>query len=167
MEHDLAGSSLVAFQGACDVSFEHMIDGEDLKEKAKICGDEMLHFIFEIFDQDLFSAVLIQRLFASIIQETLFERTQKHLRRSGDDLYFSGIGGEGKLSISIATKTTNSTLIHFAVNLTNQGTPVKTSCLLDLGLKPTDFEVLTLEILRRISEELATVQFATWKVRTL
>jgi hypothetical protein len=167
LEHDLIGSSVVAFVGPCAVGFAHMVDGEDLKEKAQICGDEMLHFVFEIFDQTLFSAVLAQRLFACQVQQLIFEKTKMHLRRSGDDLYLDNQEGSQKLSISIATKSTNSTLIHFAMNLTNAGTPVRTCSLVDLGLELANIEALALELLLRVSEELESIQLATWKVRTL
>ena len=43
------GDSIVAWCGPCDVSPEHMIDGEDKFAGQKICGHNMLHFIIEKF----------------------------------------------------------------------------------------------------------------------
>ena len=114
-----------------------MVDGEDLLAKAEIRGDEMLHFIIEIFDRDLFSGVALQRLFASIVTDHLNIAGinglgGKELHRKGDDIYLE----HKKLSISIATKSPVSTMVHFAMNVTNKGTPVPTLSLEDLGVDP-------------------------------
>ena len=100
LNHNILGDSCVSFRGPCDVSFEHMVDGEDLLEKSLIKGDDMLHFIIEVFDQPLLSGVFLQRLFACIVQaELVLLASNAAIQRSGDDLYYK----EGKLSISIAT----------------------------------------------------------------
>ena len=62
--HRVLGDSIISWVGPCEVSFEHMVDGEDLLAQSRICGSQMLHFIFEIFDQTLISGVFIQRVFA-------------------------------------------------------------------------------------------------------
>ena len=98
----------------------------------------MVHFIIEFFDQTLMSGVLLQRLFASIVADILQDISplkDLKLTRSGDDLYFKG----RKLSISIATKSPVSTMVHFAVNNTNEGTPVETAALKDLKVDPRKF----------------------------
>ncbi|WP_415063832.1 DUF366 family protein [Bdellovibrio sp.] len=146
LNHGILGPSVVAWQGACSIPFEHMVDGEDLLAKAVIQGDEMLHFIIEIFDRDLFSGVSLQRLFASICRDYLQTQAAsvlvgKSLRRDGDDIYLD----DRKLSISIATKSPVSVLVHFAMNVTNKGTPVETLSLRDLQLDP-----------RRVAEDLMT-----------
>lgn len=158
LNFELLGDSCLAFVGACDVTFEHMLDGEDLLEKSKIQSDEMLHFIFEIFDQNLTTGVFLQRLFASIVQNLIFERTQVFLSRRGDDLYLN----DKKLSISIATRSTNSVLVHFAMNVTNKGTPVATCCLQDFKIDPKPF---ALEVLEKISAEYQDIKKATYKVK--
>jgi len=161
LKHNLLGDSVVSFIGPCNVSFDNMADGEDLKAKAKICGDEMLHFIFEIFHQSLFAAVNLQRLFASVVKDSIEELNHEiKLKRSGDDLYFKN----RKLSISIAAPSVNSVLIHFAINIVNSGTPVKTSCLNEFKIKP---KALALEILKRIEKEFISIKEATVKVRSL
>ena len=163
LDHGILGPSIISWQGPCSISFDHMVDGEDLLAKAVIQGDEMLHFIIEVFDRDLFSGVLLQRLFASITRDYLQANARTvlggdHLHRDGDDIYL----GDRKLSISIATKSPVSVMVHFAMNVTNQGTPVKTLSLQDLKLEP-----------RRVAEDLMTlfrkefisIATATQKVR--
>ncbi|MES2769707.1 MAG: DUF366 family protein, partial [Bdellovibrionota bacterium] len=134
LEHNLLGNSVIAFRGACDVNFDHMVDGEDLLQRAQICGSDMLHFIFEIFDEKLISGVLIQRLFASMAQNKILQKSKGQilLKRDGDDLYLD----DRKLSISIAARSPQSILIHFAMNISNEGTPVKTCSLQDLKIEP-------------------------------
>ena len=167
LEHGLMGDSTIAFVGPCDVSVDHMVDGEDLRANDQIRGDKMLHFICEIFHQSLFSAVALQRLFASMVRDEWVksvENTRNHslpaaeLRRSGDDLY----AGDRKFSISIATQSPVSVLIHFAVNITNQGTPVETCSLEDWSIDP---QVFGETILKRWSKEYASLLEATVKVR--
>ncbi len=161
MNFDLAGDSIISWTGACDVSFEHMVDGEDLKVSSLIKADKMLHFIVEVFDRELFSAVLLQRIFASIakdIIETLNPSVK--LVRDGDDLFYKN----GKLSISIASRSVMSCQVHFALNISNSGTPVKTSCLEDLKIKPEQFSKL---MMKKFIEEYESVRFATQKVRPL
>jgi hypothetical protein len=166
LQHGILGDSVICFRGSCDVSFEHMVDGEDLLREAAIQGSDMLHFLFEIFDRPLLAGVLLQRLFASIVRDVLaefFSETKKsevHLRRDGDDIYW----GKKKFSISIATRSTSSVLIHFAVNVKNEGTPVPTCALSDFGIDPKEFAV---ECLERVQKEWGSILEATQKVRSV
>lgn len=152
------GDSISAWIGACDIPDEHMLDGEDLVAGEEIRGGKMLHFIVEKFGQNLFSGVALQRLLASIAKDLLEELTKTKIKREGDDLYWN----DGKMSISIATQSPVSTLIHFAVNINNENTPVKTAALDDLGLEPIPFAK---ELMNRFSQETASIQVATEKVR--
>ena len=163
LKHGILGDSIVAWVGACDVTFEHMVDGEDLLEKARIAGDKMLHFIVEKFDVSLFSAVALQRLLAGIVKDQLQTLSREKplaqsLFREGDDIF----SGDRKLSISIATQSPVNSLIHFAVNVTNKGTPVKTLSLEDLGVDP---KVLAVEVMGRFCTEVKGIHQATQKVR--
>lgn len=161
LQHELLGDSCVAWRGACKISFEHMVDGEDLLEKAAIRGSDMVHFIAEIFDAQLLSGVLLQRLLATIVRDVILDQTSVKdlkLSRSGDDLYW----GKKKLTISIATKSPVSTLVHFAINVSNKGTPVETASLEDFKIKPDVFAKKVLEILQA---EYETSVIATKKVR--
>lgn len=161
LEHGLQGDSIVAWIGPCSIPFEHMVDGEDVVAKNAIRGGRMLHFISEIFHENLFGAVALQRLFASICLDLLRELVPSQvarMRRDGDDLFI----GDGKLSISIATVSPVSALLHFALNITNENTPVKTAALGDLGVDPKAF---ALEAMKRFEREVLGVQEATVKVR--
>lgn len=161
LQHQVMGPSTIAWRGPCEVDFSHMVDGEDLLAKEKICGSDMVHFIIEIFDQPLLLGVFAQRFFASIVTDVLREMAPAlKVRREGDDIYFN----EGKFSISIATRSTSSVLIHFAVNVSNEGTPVKTSALNDLHLDPKTFAQ---KCLQKWQTEFETSLAATWKVRSV
>lgn len=162
LNFQLLGNSIVSFRGECNVSLDHMVDGEDLLQNAQICGSDMLHFIFEIFDEKLITGVLVQRLFASLVQNKITLKTNKKfsLTRDGDDLYWDS----KKLSISIATHSPQSILVHFAMNISNEGTPVPTCSLSDFGIEPMEFAK---ELLIDFSEEFKNIQEATWKVKSV
>ena len=166
LDHGILGDSIVAWIGPCNVSFEHMVDGEDLRDQSEIRGSRMVHFIVEKFGASLSETVALQRLLSSIAKDVLLEKmgTQPRfsIRRSGDDLYVALSDGEGKLSISIATVSPVSGLIHFAVNVSNQGTPVKTAALEDLRIPG---EAFAEAVLRVFSLEMNSVSEATCKVK--
>jgi hypothetical protein len=163
LTYGVLGNSIVSWTGPCDISFEHMVDGEDLLAKSPIAGAEMLHFIVEVFDRDLFSGVALQRLFASIIRDYLQAEAhvalgKAQLERDGDDIFW----GERKLNISIATKSPVSTMIHLAINCTNKGTPVETCSLEDLKLSP---EKVAQDVMEKFQREFEAILKATQKVR--
>ncbi|KHD89625.1 MAG: hypothetical protein OM95_02560 [Bdellovibrio sp. ArHS] len=162
LEHKVLGPSIVSWQGPCSISFEHMVDGEDLLEQAQIKGDEMLHFIIEVFDRDLFSGVALQRMFAAIAKDYLQSNSavlkNASLVRDGDDIYWE----DRKLSISIATKSPVSVMVHFAMNVTNQGTPVKTLSLQDLQMEPRQ---VAEALMVKFQKEFTSIVTATQKVR--
>ena len=166
LKHGLLGDSIVAWVGPCDVHVDHMVDGEDLLAHARICGSSMLHFIVETFDTSLFAAVALQRLLAGIVRDELVRlsvgtpvaASSVALIRSGDDLYL----GQRKLSISIATQSPLNSLIHFAVNVSNKGTPVETLALEDLGVAP---RTLAEGVMSAFGAEFESIRVATQKVR--
>lgn len=163
LKYGVLGNSILSWTGPCRVSFEHMVDGEDLLAESPIEGDEMLHFIIEIFDRDLFSGVAVQRLFTSIIRDYLQEAAHHSLgkvslEREGDDIFW----GEKKLNISVATKSPVSTMIHLAINCTNRGTPVDTCSLEDFKLSP---ENVSKDVMAKFQREYESMLKATHKVR--
>ncbi len=165
LTYGILGNSIISWIGPCKVSFEHMVDGEDLLAKSPIEGAEMLHFIIEIFDRDLFSGVTLQRLFSSMVRDYL--QTEAHavlgkhaLERDGDDIFW----GEKKLNISVAAKSPVSTMIHLAMNCTNRGTPVETCALEDLKLSP---EIVAYDVMLKFQKEFESILKATQKVRPL
>lgn len=161
LNHKVSGNSILSWVGPCQIEFSEMIDGEDLVEGSKIQGSEMLHFLIEVFDWNLKGAVSLQRLFASQLKDYL-EKKLPHTKwiRKGDDLYCKG----AKLSISIASCSAVSCQIHFAVNISNKGTPVKTCALKDFGLKPSK---VALDLMQIFSSEFEDIVFASQKVRPL
>jgi uncharacterized protein len=188
----LSGDSIVAWIGPCEVHFDQMVDGEDLRAGASIRGGEMLHFIVEKFHQQIFAGVCLQRLLTAIaldllrdmliaklsakksdtllgrISEKLNDSSASHvdlnllpaLRRDGDDIFVN----DGKLSISIATVSPMSTLIHFALNCTNEGTPedVETAAFDELGIDPKIYATKLMEL---FAKEVSEIEFATCKVK--
>lgn len=159
----ISGDSVVAWVGPCEIALSEMVDGEDQVENAEIRGDLMLHFIAEIFQPNIFFAVSFQRLFTCICLEELQNLNPKlrgQLLRSGDDIYFQ----KKKLSISIASIGAFSMMMHFAVNITNDGTPVRTCCLQDFQINPN---VLAKNMLQKIQEEYDSIVFATQKVHAI
>jgi uncharacterized protein len=157
------GDSIVSWVGPCKVTLEHMVDGEDRRAGEQICGDLMLHFIVEKFDCSLLAAVALQRLLSAqgldVLCNLSKDKNLKHeLRREGDDLWRN----DKKLSISIATVSPVSALIHFAVNVVNDGTPVPTLCLKDLAIEP---QLFAQALMKSFSEEIEQIIFATQKVR--
>jgi hypothetical protein len=163
LEHKVMGDSVIAWRGPCNVAREHMVDGEDWLAGESIAGDEMVHFIIEKFNASLLSAVTLQRLFASLCIDILRahvgdDEIASQFRREGDDIFFSA----GKMSISIATVSPVSALIHFAVNVTNAGTPVRTAALADIDFEAREFAEKAMAALQR---ELASIEQATVKVR--
>jgi hypothetical protein len=164
LQFGILGDSIISWRGSCDVTLESMIDGEDLNQGAAISSDEMLHFIVEVFDRELATGVLMQRIFAAIAKDLLHETSprlgEEIIVREGDDLYW----GDRKLSISVASKSAISTMMHFALNITNAGTPVRTCCLEDLQVDPLAFAE---QLMEAFSQEWQSVLKATRKVRPL
>ncbi len=160
MEHGVLGDSIIAWRGSCEISFEHMLDGEDVLAQSPIRGSDMLHFIVEFFPGDLLTGVALQRLLASLCHDLLASHLPPDARhhRDGDDVFVD----DKKFSISIATVSPVSTLIHFAVNCRNEGTPVPTCALSDFGVEPKAFAA---ELMQQFSREFSSVQIATKKVR--
>ena len=134
---DILGDCAVAFVGPCDVRPEFMKDVEDLKAASRIYSEEMLHFIVEHFSCALDMAVLRQRLLMAIMAENLNRRDLGggHVTRSGSDLY----DGRLKLTVSIASVSPVSALIHAGINISSRNTPVPTRGLADYGIEPRAF----------------------------
>jgi uncharacterized protein len=160
--YKVLGDSIVSWIGPCSISRDFMVDLEDKIEDAKICGDEMLHFIIEAFGSDLTAAVALQRLFASIVKDFIQQevKAQHLLFRQGDDIYMLD-DGKKKLSISIASRSSVSSQIHFAMNIVNFGTPVPTASLNDLGLDP---KVIAPKLMKLFADEYDSIVTATKKV---
>tara|TARA_R110002072_G_scaffold100429_3_gene221173 strand:+ start:73078 stop:73656 length:579 start_codon:yes stop_codon:yes gene_type:complete len=155
----LVGNALVAFRGPCNVLGAEVADLEDL-DGPGIAADDMVHFVWESFTTtDLLLAVHRQRLFAAQVREVIQRLApSSDVSRTGDDLYV----GDGKLSISIATVSPVSALIHFAVNAQPGGAPVAIATLQQLGIEPGCFARAVLE---RVATEQTSMESARAKVR--
>lgn len=155
----IQGDSIVAFIGECKVDLTEMVDIEDVINNEPIYSKSMLSFISEQFGIGLTEGVFRQRLLICIIKELLEERGV-FVVRNGDDLMING----RKLSVSIATKSVTSILIHTGLNIVSDGAPVAASGLTsELGI--TDIKEFALEVMKRYSEEIDDIILAGTKVR--
>ncbi len=160
---DLLGDALVAFAGPCEVALSRMVDLEDVKQARPIYSERMLHFLGEFFGADLYRMVMMQRLLIAIFFEELVKRGvgangRSPLRRMGDDLF----DGEAKLSVSIATLTPVSGVLHAGINISSRNTPVLTKGLEDYRIDPADFAQA---ILKAFAFEIDSARRALCKVR--
>ncbi len=162
LEHGVLGDSIVSWEGPCDVPLKHMIDGEDVRAASQIKGDQMLHFVSELFQMPLSSAVALQRLWGEILILLIKKHSGKNfeLKRQGDDVYWNG----KKLNISIATCSNTSSLIHYGVNVTNAGTPVETCALQDFAIKESD--AFAVDFMDACKNEVISLKRAMVKVRS-
>ena len=155
----IQGDAIVAFQGECKVDLSEMVDIEDVINNEPIYSKYMLSFITEQFGVGIYEGVFRQRLLICIIKE-LLEEKGIFVVRNGDDLMIDG----KKLSVSIATKSLTSILIHTGLNILSEGAPVKASGLTsELGIK--DIKSFALEVMKRYSEEIDDIILAGTKVR--
>lgn len=155
----IQGDAIIAFKGECKVDLAEMVDIEDVINNEPIYSKLMLSFITEQFGIDLTEGVLRQRLLMCIIKE-LLEQRGVFVVRNGDDLMIDG----KKLSVSIATKSITSVLIHTGLNILSEGAPVKASGLMsELGI--SDIENFANEVMKRYSDEIEDIKLAATKVR--
>ena len=158
---NIMGDAIVAFVGECDVNLSHMVDIEDVINNEPIYSKEMLNIIEENFSSSLVEPVYKQRLLVTITKELIEKKYPNvNISRNGDDLFI----GDKKLSVSIATKSITSTLIHFGLNIDAKGAPIKAADLVsDVGVK--DIEQFALDLLLAYKEEVNDINFAVSKVR--
>lgn len=157
--YKIQGDAIVAFCGECEVHLTEMVDIEDVINNEPIYSKYMLSFITEQFNVNLVEGVFRQRLLVCCIKEAL-EKRGFVVRRSGDDLFVN----DKKLSVSIATKSLTSILIHTGVNILSEGAPISVSGLeSDLGIK--DIKDLAQEIMQNYSDEIDDIVMASTKVR--
>lgn len=177
---NIQGDAIVAFVGECDVKLTEMVDIEDVINNEPIYSKSMLSFISEQFNVELVEGVFRQRLLMCIIKEAL-EKRGILVVRDGDDLFVesttpppscptptgqpaAALSTRKKLSVSIATKSITSTLIHTGLNITSEGTPIPTAGLeSDLGIH--DINCLAEEIMLKYSQEIDDIVMASTKVR--
>ena len=155
----IQGDAIVAFTGECDVKLTEMVDLEDVINNEPIYSKYMLSFISEQFGIGLTEGVFRQRLLICIIKEIL-EKNGIFVVRNGDDLLINN----SKLSVSIATKSITSVLIHTGLNILSEGAPVK-ACGLKSELGIDDIQTFAKEVMERYSEEIDDIVLSGTKVR--
>lgn len=155
----IQGDAIVGFVGECEVKLTEMVDIEDVINNEPIYSKNMLSFITEQFNVELVEGVFRQRLLICQIKEAL-ERRGIKVRRSGDDLFVD----DKKLTVSIATKSMTSILIHTGININSDGAPVR-ACGLENDLGITDIEDFANEIMKNYVDELEDIVLASTKVR--
>lgn len=155
----IQGDSIVAFLGECKVDLTEMVDIEDVINNEPIYSKYMLSFISEQFGVGLTEGVFRQRLLICIIKE-LLEEKGVFVVRNGDDLMIDG----RKLSVSIATKSITSVLIHTGLNILSEGAPVKASGLKsELGID--NIKEFAQTVMQRYADEIEDIILAGTKVR--
>jgi hypothetical protein len=162
------GDAAVAFIGPCDVSLTEMADLKDKLAGDSIRSDRMAHFLVELFGRDMEASVLYQRALITVIKEvlnTLRAADTNRVRRAGDDLYLETERGRGKVSVSIATVSPVSAVIHAAVNVSEAGAPVAAAGLTDLGVDEQQFAQKVLEAYEAEIEGIDEARVKTRAVR--
>jgi hypothetical protein len=155
----VVGDSIVAFCGKCDINLREMVDIEDIRGGKAIFSESMLHFIIEHFDVDLEKMVLRQIVLTCIVKDMLNTYVKGDIvHRIGSDLF----EGDAKLTVSVATSSPVSSLVHFGVNITSANTPVKTKGLKDYNIDPYEFANAVMD---RYSKENDKLYVARCKVR--
>jgi hypothetical protein len=148
----IQGDAIVAFCGECEVNLTEMVDIEDVINNEPIYSKYMLSFISEQFNIELIEGVFRQRLLICCIKEALEKRGFKVSRNNK------------KLSVSIATKSISSVLIHTGVNILSEGAPIEVSALKsDLGI--IDIKDFAIEIMNNYKDEIEDIILASTKVR--
>jgi len=135
------------------------VDRVDLEAGARIYSPRMLHLIIEHPGVDLQAITLRQRLLMALAGEIINARLgEALLHRDGDDLYLR----DRKLSISVATVSTTSGLIHAAFNVRGEGAPVAAVGLEELAISPREFAE---RLLAAYAQEVESAAEAARKVK--
>lgn len=159
----LHGDAVAAWVGPVRVGIDALVDLEDREAGAFIAGDRMLHVVAELYDWSLLSMVGLQRLMASRVADLTRQAARGEvgaIRRQGDDVYV----GDGKLTVSIATASVTSSLLHFGVNVGPGGAPVPIACLDELGIELAPF---ARSLVDEVAAEIEDMRAARAKVRAV
>lgn len=161
------GSALASFQGPCKVETSELVDWEDRLANDRIEAKKMIHFLAEFFNVSLAEGVLMQRLFMVWAERLLNDAKKVPVFRKGDDLYAKVGGINRKLSVSIATASSVSVLIHWGINIDATGAPksVDACGLHELGWSPREILDFTRNLMTQYIGELEEISLAQCKVR--
>lgn len=119
------GDGIVAFVGPMCLSPKEMIDMEDVLSNDRIWSPSAINFIIELFHINIETCVLYQRAFMqTIVDDMLAEGHKGKLYSSiqsitleGDDIMVHDGEGLKKASVSIASVSHISGLMHVGLNL--------------------------------------------------
>ncbi len=157
-EFALVGDSAVAWLGPCRVDVAELVDKVDARAGAFIASPAMVHLIVEHFGVALVEAVLRQRLLARLAGDLLREGGAPDVRVRGNDLFAAG----RKASVSVATSSPMSALIHFGINVRTEGAPIPAFGLAEAAIGPERF---ARDLLGRYAAEIVDIHRAAAKVR--
>ncbi|NHJ46829.1 MAG: DUF366 family protein [Asgard group archaeon] len=126
-KYGISGNSIVIFRGSMKVAQDEMIDVKDIVRERDladilISGDDCIHFIVEMFDDqpaNLKIAYHRLHILAFIIQRIIEKKLDIELEKKGTDLFYK----DKKLNVAIATSSNNSMKIHFGINIKSTGIP--------------------------------------------
>lgn len=155
---NLIGDAVVAFLGEVNVPVENMVDLIDIHHKEPIYSPLMLNFMVEHFSTDLELGIYRQRMFMVAVKEEL-EQLGIAVNRLGDDLFV----GRGKLSVSVATRSIVSTILHIGLNIETEGVPVTACGLKELGV--IDIKSFAENVMLRYKREIEQIHEARCKVK--
>jgi len=156
------GATICYFFGNAYVK-KHLVDLEDSLANDFIKSDEMHHFIIEIPEATITETVVWQRMFISICIDYIRKYGAGHkIERNGDDIMID----DRKLSVSIATLSLFSGLIHVGINATvGEGCPVKAIGLSEfMDLHARKHHQFAHMVATTFAEEYLDIKDATFKV---
>lgn len=174
------GDSAVVFKGGMDVATSHMVDMEDVIKKDFIWSPLALNFIVEIFHINVETAVLYQRMLMQSILNTIDDFCIESSIVNEDILCCSLKGDdiivmdkdlkEFKLSVSIATVSHVSGLIHSGININiDDKIPVPALGLKNIFSNCVNFDQLIQDfsttILSDFKDQVESIKYASVKVR--
>ena len=160
------GSTISYFIGAAAVK-EHLVDLEDSLANDFIKSKKMAHFVIEIPGASITEAVLWQRLFITKCIDWIHAnrsiRDIMWFNRDGDDILIALVEGDWKkLSVSIATLSRFSGLIHVGINIeVGPDCPVKAIGLSEITSNISQFAKI---VAKEFAEEYTDIVNATYKV---
>ena len=171
------GDGIYAFTGSMDVK-EHLVDSEDRIANDFIWSPFALNFIIEIFHINIETSVLYQRLFMQKIVNQLqylidLNQVDVETKLDGDDIMVIRNTSlptlSCKMSVSIATVSHISGLIHAAINLrTDDKIPVPAIGLFDIFntvINTKQFvEIFAETVMDEFKKEVESIKDATYKI---
>lgn len=154
--------NIIVTRGEANVSLDHMVDIEDVMDSEPIYSEDMLNFIIEVIGcTDLEKLVFIQRYFVRLIGE-IVESYNSTTYYKGDDIMVEG----KKLSVSIATVSNASGLIHIGLNASGDKYPegVNAIALSDFIPDHIGLDYFIEAVIESMASEINDIFIATTKV---